>query len=112
MSCATSASQRTSPGPASSFRRRRPAAPSPPTRPPSTTRRTTPELSCRGSPLQQKLTLDLRFRRTYVCRVSSLPLSALLPALQDLPQGIATRLTTAAGLSRGRLAPEFLPTRN
>jgi hypothetical protein len=43
--------------------------------------------------------------------VSALPLSALLPVLRDLPQSIAARLTTAAGLSRGRLAPEFLPTR-
>ncbi len=43
--------------------------------------------------------------------MSALPLSALLPVLQDLPQGIAARLTTAAGLSRERLAPEFLPTR-
>ena len=43
--------------------------------------------------------------------MSAPPLSALFPVLRDLPQGIAARLTTAAGLSRGRLAPEFLPTR-
>jgi hypothetical protein len=42
--------------------------------------------------------------------VSALPLPAPLP-LPDLPRDIAARLTTAAGLSRGRFAPEFLPTR-
>ena len=31
--------------------------------------------------------------------------------LSDLPRDIAARLTTAAGLSRGRFAPGFLPTR-
>jgi recA bacterial DNA recombination protein len=59
---------------------------------------------------REKLTLDLRFRRTYVCRVSAPPLPAPL-LLPDLPRDIAARLTTAAGLSRGRFAPEFLPTR-
>jgi len=42
--------------------------------------------------------------------VSALPLPAPL-LLPDLPRDIAARLTTAAGLSRGRFAPEFLPTR-
>jgi len=42
--------------------------------------------------------------------VSALPLSAPLP-LPGLPREIAARLTTAAGLSRGRFAPGFLPTR-
>jgi hypothetical protein len=42
--------------------------------------------------------------------VSALPLPAP-PALPNLPQDIAARLTTAAALSRGRFAPEFLPTR-
>jgi hypothetical protein len=42
--------------------------------------------------------------------VSALSLPAL-PVPPNLPQDIAARLTTAAGLSRGRFAPEFLPTR-
>jgi recA bacterial DNA recombination protein len=42
--------------------------------------------------------------------VSALPLPAPLP-LPDLPREIAARLTTAAGLSRERFAPGFLPTR-
>jgi hypothetical protein len=42
--------------------------------------------------------------------VSALPLSVPLP-LPDLPREIAARLTTAAGLSRERFAPGFLPTR-
>ena len=42
--------------------------------------------------------------------MSALPLSAPLP-LPDLPREIAARLTTAAGLSRERFAPGFLPTR-
>ena len=42
--------------------------------------------------------------------MSALPLSAPLP-LPDLPPEIAARLTTAAGLSRERFAPGFLPTR-
>ena len=42
--------------------------------------------------------------------MSALPLHASL-LLPDLPRDIAARLTTAAGLSRGRFAPEFLPTR-
>ena len=42
--------------------------------------------------------------------MSALPLPAPL-LLPDLPRDIAARLTTAAGLSRGRFAPEFLPTR-
>jgi recA bacterial DNA recombination protein len=42
--------------------------------------------------------------------MSALPLPASL-LLPDLPRDIAARLTTAAGLSRGRFAPGFLPTR-
>lgn len=42
--------------------------------------------------------------------MSALPLPAPL-LLPDLPRDIAARLTTAAGLSRGRFAPGFLPTR-
>ena len=42
--------------------------------------------------------------------MSALPLPAPLP-LPDLPREIAARLTTAAGLSRERFAPGFLPTR-
>jgi hypothetical protein len=42
--------------------------------------------------------------------VPALSLPAPLP-LPDLPRDIAARLTTAAGLSRGRFAPGFLPTR-
>jgi hypothetical protein len=42
--------------------------------------------------------------------VSALSLPAL-PVPPNLPQDIAARLTAAAGLSRGRFAPEFLPTR-
>jgi hypothetical protein len=37
--------------------------------------------------------------------------SPALPVPPNLPQDIAARLTSAAGLSRGRFAPEFLPTR-
>ena len=42
--------------------------------------------------------------------MSALPLPAPL-LLSDLPRDIAARLTTAAGLSRERFAPGFLPTR-
>ena len=42
--------------------------------------------------------------------MSALPLSAPIP-LPDLPPEIAARLTTAAGLSRERFTPGFLPTR-